>query len=362
MRARRPEPSETATCLRFACHAYLLFVTLLLPATARAGSQELTETGSTLMLPLMQRWAQAYSEVSADTHVTTAGTNSGTGIAAAVEGTAQIGASDAYMSDLDMARHPGILNIPLAISAQTVNYNLPGLATTLRLSGPVLAGVYAGRIREWSDPAIAALNPGSSLPHHAIVPIRRSDASGDTFIFTQFLSFSTPEWERGPGFGTQIGWPDVPGALTAAGNPGMVQTLSETPYGVAYIGGSFAGEVAKAQLGVAELQNDDGKFVLPTPKTVAAAAAALTPRTPADERLTLVLAPGSDSYPLINYEYAIVRVAQPSPAIAEALRNFLLWAVTPGQGADPSYLMPVHFIPLPTSIQALSTYQIAKIH
>jgi phosphate transport system substrate-binding protein len=343
-------------------HAIIVLLLLSLCPVAQAAPQELSETGSTLMLPLMQRWVQAYGEVSPDTHVTTAGTDSGAGIAAAVDGTAHIGASDAYMSDVDVARHPGILDIPLAISAQTVNYNLPGLTKTLRLSGPVLAGIYAGSIRDWSDPAIAALNPGTALPHHPIVPIRRSDASGDTFIFTQFLSFSTQQWERGPGFGTLIRWPDVPGALTAIGNPGMVQTLSQTPYGVAYIGGSFADEIAKAQLGTAELQNDDGKFVLPTPTTIAAAAAALTPRTPADERLTLVLAPGSDSYPLINYEYAIVRVAQPNPATAEALRDFLLWIVTPGKGADPSYLAPVHFIPLPISIQALSTYQIAKIH
>ena len=314
------------------------------------------------MLPLMQRWAQAYAELSPGTRLTTSGSNSEAGIEAAIKGTAQIGASDAYMSDLEMARHPGILNIPLAISAQTVNYNSPGLTATLRLSGPVLAGIYGGRIREWDDASIAALNPGMALPHQAIVPIRRADPSGDTFIFTQFLSFSTSDWERGPGFGTLIKWPEVPGALTATGNPGMVQALSQTPYGVAYIGGSFADDIAKAKLGTAELQNDAGNFVLPTPKTVAAAAAALTPRTPADERLTLVLAPGNESYPLINYEYAIVRVAQKDAATAEALRNFLLWAVTPGQGADGSYLGPVHFIPLPTSIQALSTYQIAKIH
>ena len=314
------------------------------------------------MLPLMQRWAQAYAELSPGTRLTTSGSNSEAGIEAAIKGTAQIGASDAYMSDLEMARHPGILNIPLAISAQTVNYNLPGLTATLRLSGPVLAGIYGGRIREWDDASIAALNPGMALPHQAIVPIRRADPSGDTFIFTQFLSFSTSDWEREPGFGTLIKWPEVPGALTATGNPGMVQALSQTPYGVAYIGGSFADDIAKAKLGTAELQNDAGNFVLPTPKTVAAAAAALTPRTPADERLTLVLAPGNESYPLINYEYAIVRVAQKDAATAEALRNFLLWAVTPGQGADGSYLGPVHFIPLPTSIQALSTYQIAKIH
>lgn len=236
MRRTPSGPSGTAAGFGIARHAFLILLLLSSSAIARAAPQELTETGSTLMLPLMQHWAQAYGEVAPDTRVTTAATGSGAGIAAIIDGTAQIGASDAYMSDLEVARHSGILNIPLAISAQTVNYNLPGLTATLRLSGPVLAGIYSGSIRDWSDAAIAALNPGTALPHHTIVPIR--DRMRRATHSSSPLSFSAPDWEHGPGFGTLVRWPDVPGALAAMGNEGMVQTLSHTPYGVAYIGGS----------------------------------------------------------------------------------------------------------------------------
>ena len=348
---------------RSACTAHAaclaLIATCLVPA-AHAAEVTLAETGSTLMLPVLQSWAAGYEKADPNVHLATAGTGSGEGMASAIAGSVQIGASDAYMSDLDVIQHPGVLNIPLAISAQTVNYNLPGL-TTLKLSGPVLAGIYSGAIRNWNDPQIAALNAGISLPDHAIVPIRRSDASGDTFIFTQFLSFSTPSWEVGPGFGTTITWPNMPGGVTAQGNEGMVQTLGQTPFGIGYVGGSFGDKIEQAKLGTAPLMNESGKFVLPTPETVTAAAAALTPRTPADERLTLAFAPGDNSYPLISYEYADVLAKQTDPAKAAALRNFLLWTVTPGQGSTSAYLDPVHFIALPVSIRALSESQIAKI-
>ena len=339
---------------------WLALAPAVMPAPARAAGVSLSETGSTLMLPLLQGWAQGYAKVATDVQVATAGTGSGAGIAGAEDGSVQLGASDAYMSDLDLQHHPGVLNIPLAISAQVVTYNLPGVAG-LKLSGPVLAGIYAGSIRDWSAPQITALNPGVSLPQHAIVPIRRSDASGDTFLFTQFLTFSTPAWEDGPGFGLTVAWPDVPGGLTAGSNDAMVQTLGKTPFGVAYVGASLEDAVAAAKLGTAQLQNESGRFVLPTPETVTEAAAALTPRTPPDQRLTLAFAPGDGAYPLINYEYAVVRARQADPAQAAALRNFLLWCVAPGQGTAAGYLDPVHFIALPTAIRALSETQIAKI-
>jgi phosphate transport system substrate-binding protein len=334
---------------------------LATPGPASAAQLDLVETGSTLMAPLLKLWTQAYQTVAPDVHVATAGTDSGAGIAAAIDGTAQIGASDAYMSDVEMLRHPDILNIPLAISAQVVLTNLPDVAAPLRLSGPVLAGIYSGTITDWSDPRIAALNPGVTLPHHTIVPIRRSDTSGDTFLFTQFLTFSTPDWESGPGYGTSVSWPQVAATKAVAGNDGMVQTLAQTPYGVAYVGASYADAAADKKLTVALLRNEAGNFVAPTPADVTEAAARLTPRTPADERLTLAFAPGADAYPLINYEYAIVRQVQPNPAQAQALRDFLLWSITPGQGDDPKYLAQGHFIALPTSIRALSESQIAKI-
>jgi phosphate transport system substrate-binding protein len=343
-------------------------------AAAHSASPTIAETGSTLIYPLFKAWVAAYAKVEPDVQMTVAATGSGAGIAQAIAKQVQIGTSDAYMSDNEAMANPHILNIPLAISAQTVVANLPELhGAALKLSGPVLAGIYAGKVREWDAAPIAALNGGVGLPHHAIVPVRRADGSGDTFIFTQFLTFSTPDphlravpdllydWESNTGYGTTISWPSMPGGLTASGNQGMVDTITHTPYSIGYLGASFQAAADKAGLITAMLENQDGKFLLPTTATVTAAAAALTPRTPADERLTLVFAPGADSYPLINYEYAIVSDRQPNPQIATAVSNFLLWCIAPQGGSAASFLDPVHFIALPTSIRARSEIQIAKI-
>jgi phosphate transport system substrate-binding protein len=158
-----------------------------------------------------------------------------------------------------------------------------------------------------------------------------------------------------------VKWPSVSGALTADGNEGMLQTIARTPYAVGYLGASFEDEASKAGLETAMLQNQNGNFLLPSAATITAAAAALTPRTPPDERLTLVFAPGADSYPLINYEYALVSEKQPNSQMASAISNFLLWCISPQGGSAASFLIPVHFIALPTAIRARSELQIAKI-
>jgi phosphate transport system substrate-binding protein len=322
----------------------------------------LVETGSSLFYPLFNVWVPQFNKANPDIRIETSSTGSGAGIAQAVAGRVQIGASDAFMSDVQLSGHRDILNIPLAIAAQQINYNVPGLDNvSLKLDGPTIAGIYSGTIRMWDAQAIAALNPGVNLPHHDIIPIRRSDGSGDTFIFTQFLTFSTPAWENGPAFGETIDWPSVSGERAAQGNEGMLQVSRTTPYSIAYIGISYQRAIAQAHLGTAMLKNEDGFFVLPTVKTIYAAAAALGPRTPADERLSLVFAPGQYSYPLINYEYAIVSKSQPSDTIASALRTFLFWSIEPCSGNAAPTLNSVHFIALPEYIRALSYTQIELI-
>jgi phosphate transport system substrate-binding protein len=339
-----------------------------------SAAQNVAETGSTLIYPVFQSWVGAYAKIDPPVHLTAGATGSESGISQAIAGQVQIGTSDAYMSDTQIMSNPNILNIPLAISAQLVVVNLPELrGSTLKLSGPVLAGIYSGRIREWDAAPIAALNGDVHLPHHAIVPVHRADGSGDTFIFTQFLTFSTPDvhlraasdlfydWETRIGYGTTVPWPQVPGNLTATGNQGMLQTIAGTPYALGYLGASLKSDVDKAGLEIAMLENQDGKFLLPTAATITAAAAALTPRTPPDERLTLVFAPGANSYPLINYEYAIVSQRQPNAQVAAAISSFLEWCISPQGGSAASFLDPVHFIALPASIRARSEIQIAKI-
>jgi phosphate transport system substrate-binding protein len=345
---------------------------VLLPLAVAHATLTISETGSTLILPLFKSWVAAYSKVNPELQMTVGATGSAAGISEAIAKHAQIGTSDAYMSDNDAMANPQILNIPLAISAQTVVAHLPELrGATLKLSGPVLALIYSGKVSQWDAAPIAAINQGVHLPHHGIVPVRRADGSGDTFVFTQYLTFSTPDqqhlssqdfdWDSKINYGTTVRWPAVSGELTAAGNQEMLQTITHTPYSVGYLGASFKDDADKASLQTAMLQNQEGKFLLPSPDTVTAAAAVLTPRTPSDQRLTLVFAPGANSYPLINYEYAVVSTKQSSPQVASAISHFLLWCIAPQGGNAPNFLEPVHFIGLPPAIRALSELQIAKI-
>jgi phosphate transport system substrate-binding protein len=351
--------------MRRAAHAgavaAVLALSLLALPSARADDVTLVETGSTLLYPLFNVWVSEYTKTHPGVHITTGSTGSGSGIEQAISGTVQIGTSDAYMTDAQARKNPQIINVPMAISAMTVNYNLPGLNTpNLKLDGPVLVGIYTGKIRSWDDKAIAALNPGTTLPHHDIVPVNRADGSGDTFVFTQYLTFSTPAWEDKIGYGTTIAWPTVPGGASANGNLGMLQAIQKTPYSIGYLGISFHAQVANDELGTALLKSYSGEFLLPTRETITAAAASLSPRTPPDERLTLVNAPGANAYPLVNYEYAIVSTKQANPATAKALRKFLLWAIAPDE-TNEKYLDDAHFIALPAHIWVMSHDQIEMI-
>ena len=327
----------------------------------QADGVTLVETGSTLLYPLFNIWVADYTKTHPGVNVTTDATGSGAGIQKVISGEVQIGASDAFMSDTEVKRNPQIVNIPLCIAAQMVNYNLPGLnAEKLKLDGTVLAGIYSGKIRDWDAAPIAALNPSVKLPRHAIIPIRRADGSGDTFIFTQFLSFSDPDWAENHGYGMVVTWPAVEGSLEARGNAGMVQTIQKTAYSIAYIGVSYAADIARAGLGTAWLKNEADNFLLPTKEAVQAAAADLSSRTPPDERLTIVLSPGAAAYPLVSYEYAIVSTRQADAATAAAIRKFLLWCIVPSE-TNESHLDGVHFIGLPPHIWELSQAQIQKI-
>lgn len=341
--------------------AVAMGLALVCGTSAFAGSARLLETGSSLLYPLMNLWVAAYQKDHSGVEITTQSTGSGTGISQAIAGVAQIGASDAYMSDSQIASSK-MLNIPLAISAQQINYNIPGLNNVhLNLSGPVLAGIYSGTIRYWDDAHIKQINKqyAGKLPHREIIPIHRSDGSGDTFIFSQYLSFSTPSWKNGPGYGTTISWPAVANAVGANGNPGMVQSCQNAPYSIAYIGVSFLNQTNAAHLGYAALRNRGGKFVLPTAAAIHAAASALVPKTPKDERISLVFAPGAASYPIINYEYAIVNPHQGSAETRTQLVNFLKWAVNDGNNGR--FLNAVHFLPLPGSVKKLSVAQLDAI-
>jgi phosphate transport system substrate-binding protein len=331
------------------------------PATTPATSNvALSETGATELYPLMNQWVPAYHAKYPNVTITTGATGSGAGISQAAAGAVNIGASGAYLSDGDMSAHKGLMNIALAIAAEQVNYNLPGVTEHLKLNGKVLAAMYQGTIKTWNDPQIAALNPGVNLPATPVVPLHRSDGSGDTFVFTQYLSKQDPDgWGKSPGFGTTVDFPAVPGALGENGAGGMVTGCAQTPGCVAYIGTSYLDQASQKGLGEAQLGNASGNYLLPDAQSMQAEAAGFASQTPANQVISLINGPAADGYPIVNYEYAIVYSSQKDAATAQTMQAFLHWAVTDGN--SPSFLDQFHFQPLPASVAKLSDAQISKI-
>ncbi len=331
------------------------------PATSPATSKvALSETGATELYPLMNLWAPAYNAKYPNISITTGSTGSGAGISQAAAAAVNIGASGAYLSGGDMAAHKGLMNIALAVSAEQVNYNLPGITEHLKLNGKVLAAMYEGTIKTWNDPQIAGLNPGVNLPATPVVPLHRSDGSGDTFVFTQYLSKQDPDgWGKSPGYNTTVDFPAVPGALGENGAGGMVTGCAQTPGCVAYIGTSYLDQAAQKGLGEAQLANASGNYLLPDAHSVSAEAAGFAAQTPANEVISLINGPAPDGYPIVNYEYAVVYANQKDPAVAQTIQAFLHWTVTDGN--SPSFLDQFHFQPLPASVQKLSDAQIATI-
>jgi phosphate transport system substrate-binding protein len=326
--------------------------------TPASASQTISETGSSLMAPLFALWGPAYHTQFSQVTLSTASSSSGVGISSAAAGTVNIGASDAYLSPADMAKYTTLENIPLAVAALMVVYNLPGVkaSTNLKLNGTVLAKIYSGKITKWNDPAITALNPGVTLPSATIVLVHRADSSSSTFLLTSYPNAQDPtDWSSSL-IGTTVAWPKQPGEIGATGSGGIVSGVKSTPDSISYVGVSYLSKVTAAGEGEAAVGNSSGSFLLPNTSTIDAALAGFT-STPANEAISLINGAGAQAYPIINYEYAIVNTSQSSATLAQDMQAFLYWAVTSGT----TQLASVNFQPLPASVVTLSEAQIAKI-
>jgi phosphate transport system substrate-binding protein len=311
------------------------------------------------MFPLFGAWQTAYNTTVTTVTITTAGTGSGTGIADAGTGTTTIGASDAYLSSAVMTQYPGLENIPLTVAALMVNYNLPGVKTPLKLNGTVLAQIYTGKIKTWNDPAIAKLNPGVTLPSMKITTLHRADSSGSTFLFTSYLNAQDPSAWPATDVNTTISWPSAPAQDAETGSGGMVTGCQGIKGCIAYIGISYLAKTTAAGLGSASLANKAGKYTQPTAKTIDTALASFSGSTPTTGSQSLINTSAAKGYPIINYEYAVVKKTQPSAAVAAALKAFLKWTLTTGAG--PTFLSAVGFEPLPANVKTIAENQIASI-
>jgi phosphate transport system substrate-binding protein len=306
-------------------------------ASARTTATTLTGAGSSLVAPLVSQWVQPVDQAFGY-KLTYGSIGSGGGIASITARTVDFGASDAPLTPDQMKACNGCVQIPWALSATTLSYNVPGTPNDLHLSGPVIADIFLGRITNWNDARIKALNPKVALPDLKITPAFRSDGSGDTYAFTDFLSRVSPQWKSKVGNATQVSFPT---GIGGKGNDGVAGIVRNTPGAIGYI--SVAYTLAN-HLRVAAVKNSNGYFATPGLRGIAAAAAAVK-TVPANNEMHIVDPPKAYrlAYPISTFTYVILPVRS---AKAAELRKFVFWALTQGQKSGPKLI----FAPLPKQV------------
>jgi phosphate transport system substrate-binding protein len=294
---------------------------------ARTGGVDLTGAGATFPYPLYSRWFSDYA-TSTGVRINYQSIGSGGGIRQLSEQTVDFGASDAPMKDDELAKARGgaVLHIPTVLGAVAVTYNVPGLAS-LNLPGDVLADIFLGRITRWNDARIAAVNAGAALPAQDILVVRRSDGSGTTYIFTDYLAAVSPAWASGPGKGKEVQWPV---GLGGKGNEGVAGQVKQTPGAIGYVELAYA---KQNRLSVAAIRNAAGSFVMPSVEGATAAAAGVAERLGADTdyRVSIVNAPGAEAYPISSFTWLLVYQQQADSVKGRKLVEFLKWALTEGE-------------------------------
>ena len=308
----------------------------------RSGGPVLTGAGATFPAPLYTKWFDAYAKETG-VRINYQSIGSGGGIRQFIEGTVDFGATDGPMTDEQIAAVKGdVLHVPTVLGAVSVTYNLPSLGKTeLNFDGGLLADIFLGRITRWNDGRIAALNSGVALPAEDIIVVHRSDGSGTTFIFTDFLSKVSPTWSRQVGRATSVNWPI---GLGGKGNEGVTQQVKQSPGSIGYVELIYA---LSNGLPSAKIRNAAGVLVQPTLKSVAAAAvgAHLPPDT--DFRVSITHALGRDSYPISSFTWLLIRKEDPDPARAKTIHDFVAWMLEP---AAQRMAADLHYAPLPVPL------------
>ncbi len=311
-----------------------------LTQSAKAGgpSIELTGAGATFPYPLYSKWISVYQHDHPGVLINYQSIGSGGGIRQITERTVDFGASDAPMTDEELAKAPSpLLHVPMTLGAVTVTYNAGALKLPLRLTPDVIAGVFLGEITKWNDPKLTSLNPGVKLPDAAISVVHRSDGSGTTAIFTEFLAATVPRWKEKVGAGKSVSFPV---GMGAKGNEGVAGQLKTSPGAFGYVELAYAIET---KLPYASVQNKAGQFVEPSLDGITAAAAGAAPAMPNDMRAFIVNASGEGAYPISGFTYILFYKNQQDPQKGRALGEFLWWAVHDGQSHGP----PLHYAKLP---------------
>ena len=318
--------------------------TLIATGATAAMAQDLTGAGATFPYPIYSKWFSDYA-AKTGVKINYQSIGSGGGIRQLSEQTVDFGASDAPMSDAELAKAKGgpVLHIPTALGAVVIVYNLPDLGAPLKLTGDVIAAIFQGQVTKWNDARIAALNPGAKLPATDILVVHRSDGSGTSYVFTDYLASVSPAWAAKPGKGKEVQWPV---GLGAKGNEGVAGQVKQTPGAIGYVELAYA---TQNKMNMASVKNANGEFVAPSIASVTAAAAGAAAKLPptTDYRISIVNAPGAGVYPISSFTWIIAYAKQADAAKGKKLTDFLRWALNEGQGMESS----LDYAPLPEGMR-----------
>ncbi|OGW91847.1 MAG: phosphate ABC transporter substrate-binding protein PstS [Omnitrophica bacterium RIFCSPHIGHO2_02_FULL_63_14] len=338
---------------RYGWIGLLVLLGVLVAGTAQAAKLPLVNgAGATFPYPLYSKWFAEYAEVDPTVNFNYQSIGSGGGIKQVLAQTVDFGASDGPMTDDQLRQAPKeILHLPTTLGGVVATYNLPGMSAKLNFTRAALAGIFLGRIKTWNDPELTAANPGVALPSQAIIVVHRSDGSGTTYIWTDFLSKVSPEWAKRVGRGTSVNWPV---GLGGKGNEGVAGLVKQMPFAIGYVELGYA---LHSRLLYGTVENSAGKFVDCTLETVTRAAAGAAANMPADFRVSITNPPGADVYPIASFTWLLVYRHQDDPSKGEALVKFLKWMLEDGQ----QFAGPLGYAPLPPEVIKLEEAAIATI-
>jgi phosphate transport system substrate-binding protein len=318
------------------------------------GGADLTGAGATFPYPIYSKWFSDYATATG-VKINYQSIGSGGGVRQISEETVDFGASDGPMSDEELAKAKGgpILHIPTVLGADVITYNVPGVTAVLKLTPSVIADIFMGRIKKWNDTRLATLNPGVKLPAQDILVVHRSDGSGTTYIFTDYLDKVSPAWHTGVGKGKEVKWPV---GLGGKGNEGVSGQVKQTPGAVGYVELAYA---KQNNLPAALVRNKSGQYIAASVAAVTAAAAGVAQSLPAntDYRLSIVDAPGAQSYPISSFTWLLVYQHQKDAVKGKKLVDFLSWAMTEGEKTAPT----LDYAPLPAEMVTSVKAKIATI-
>lgn len=308
-------------------------------AAGGEGQQELHGAGASFPAPLYDRWFKDFVRAHPNVRVDYQSVGSGAGVTQFTNKTVDFGASDAAMTDEEMAKvDRGVQLLPMTAGSIVLSYNLPQLSAPLRLPRAAYTGIFLGKITKWNDPAIAAANPGVKLPSLPIAVVRRADSSGTTFVFTQHLSAISPEWKSGPGTSKSPNWPT---GIGAKGNEGVTSSIAQTPGAVGYVEFGYA---KLSKMPMAMLENKSGTFV--EPSTASAQAALAGAALPENLRLFLPDPDGKDAYPIVTYTWLLAYRKYDNAKAAAALKDVVKYCLSEGQKVSEE----MGYVPLPQSV------------